>query len=67
MNEEVPLLPIVIGGLVVAYLGFEIEAERSKLRDVFNVIDKKDSVIADELEKMVSDGQLKPYVPGELA
>ena len=67
MNEEVPLLPIVIGGLVVAYLGFEIEAERSKLRDVFNVIDKKDSVIADALEKMVSDGQLKPYVPGELA
>lgn len=65
MNEEVPLVPLIIGGVVVAYLGFEIESQRSKLRDVFNVIDKKDSVIADALEEMVSNGQLKPYVPGQ--
>lgn len=65
MNEELPLMPLVIGGLVVAYLGFEIEAQRSKLRDVFNVIDKKDSMIADALEEMVSNGRLKPYVPGQ--
>lgn len=64
MNEEVPLVPIVIGGLVAAYVGFAIERERSKLRDVFNVIDRKESNIADALEALVSSGQLKPYVPG---
>jgi len=67
MNEDIPVVPLVIGGLVVAYLGFEIEKQRSKLRDVFNVIDKKESVIADALEELVKSGQLTPYVPGHPA
>jgi hypothetical protein len=64
MNEEIPVVPLVIGGLVTVYLGFEIERQRAKMRDVFNVVDKKDSVIADALEELVRNGQLKPYVPG---
>lgn len=67
MNEEIPIVPVVIGGLVVAYLGFEIEKQRTKLRSVFNVIDKKESVIADALEELVKSGHLKPYVPGQPA
>lgn len=67
MNEDIPVVPLVIGGLVVAYLGFEIERQRSKLRDVFNVIDKKESVIADALEELVKSGRLTPYVPGHPA
>ncbi|MDR3639134.1 MAG: hypothetical protein P4L84_35340 [Isosphaeraceae bacterium] len=67
MNEDIPLVPLVIGGLVTVYLGFEIEKQRSKMRDVFNIIDKKESVIADALEELVKSGQLKPYSPGHPA
>ena len=63
MNEEIPIVPLVIGGLVVAYLGFEVERQRSKLRDVFNIVDRKDSNIADALEELLRRGELKPYVP----
>ena len=67
MEEQVPVVPLVIGTVIVAYLGFEIERQRSKLREVFNIIDRKESVIADALEDLVERGELKPYVPGQMA
>jgi hypothetical protein len=63
MNEEFPVLPAVVGLLVVAYLGFELDRRRGKLREVFNVFDRQDSKIAAALEYMVSRGELKPYLP----
>jgi hypothetical protein len=63
MNEEFPVLPAVVGLLAVAYLGFELDRQRGKLREVFNVFDKQDSKIAAALEYMVSRGELKPYAP----
>lgn len=61
MNEEVPVLPLLIGALVVLYVGTEIERHRHKLRKVFNVFDKDESVVADALERLVNSGQLQPY------
>jgi hypothetical protein len=63
MNEEVPLLPLVIGAGVALFLGYEINRRRNKLRRVFNTFDKSESKIAEALESLVEQGLLKPYVP----
>ena len=64
MNEEVPILPLVVGTCIALFLGYEINRRRNKLRKVFNTFDKQESKIADALERMVESGQLRPYVPG---
>jgi hypothetical protein len=64
MDEEFPILPAVVGTCLALYLGYEINRRRNKLRKVFNMFDKQESLIADALERMVESGQLKPYVPG---
>ena len=63
MNEDVPILPLVVGGLLVAYFGFEVRRRRDRLRSIFNLVDKEESRMAEELERMVASGELKPYVP----
>ncbi len=64
MNEEIPLLPAVVGTCIALVLGYEINRRRNKMRKVFNTFDKQESTIADALERMVQSGQLRPYVPG---
>lgn len=63
MNEEISIMPIVVGALAVLYVGYEIERRRHQLRETFNVFDKQESAIAQALELMVESGQLRPYVP----
>jgi hypothetical protein len=65
MNEEIPILPAVVGTCLALYLGYEINRRRNKLRKVFNTFDKQESKIADALEEMVRRGELRPYVPGQ--
>jgi hypothetical protein len=65
MNEEISLMPILVGALAVLYFGYEVERRRHKLRETFNVFDKEESTIAQALELMVESGQLRPYVPGQ--
>jgi hypothetical protein len=65
MNEEISLMPILVGALAVLYVGYEIEKRRHQLRETFNVFDRQQSTIAQALEIMVESGQLKPYVPGQ--
>jgi hypothetical protein len=65
VEEQVPVVPLVIGTVILAYVGFEVERQRSKLREIFNIIDRKESIIADALEMLVERGELKPYVPGQ--
>jgi hypothetical protein len=62
--EDVPLVPLVVGAILVACLGYETQRRRDRLRQIFNVFDKKESKVAEALEAMVRGGQLKPYVPG---
>ncbi len=68
MNEEgIPILPLLAGAVILAYLGFEIHHQRKKLRSIFNVVDKQESKIAATLEHMVQSGELKPFNPGSPA
>jgi hypothetical protein len=64
MNEDIPVMPIIMGALAVLYFGYEVERRRHKLRLIFNVFDREESEIAALLEAMVESGELKPYVPG---
>ena len=64
MNEEgIPILPLIIGSLILCYFGLEVNRQRNKLRSIFNVFDREESEIAAALEKWVESGELKPYVP----
>jgi hypothetical protein len=65
MNEEIPILPLVVGSCIALFLGFEINRRRNKLRKIFNTFDKEESKIAQALESLVESGQLRPYVPGQ--
>jgi hypothetical protein len=67
MNEETPIVPIILGALALLYFGYEVEKRRHKLRQIFNVFDREESEIASLLETMVESGQLKPYVLREPA
>ena len=63
MNEEMQqILPWVALACLGAYLGFEINRRRNKLRKVFNTFDKDESKIADALEALIHSGQLRPFV-----
>lgn len=64
MNEEIPIFPVLVGAAVLAYFGFEVNRRRNRLREIFNVVDKEESRIAEALEAMVERGELIPYVPG---
>jgi hypothetical protein len=61
--EEIPIVPILVGALGLVYFGYEVERQRHKLRQIFNVFDREESEIAAMLESMVERGQLKPFVP----
>jgi hypothetical protein len=63
MNEEVPILPLIVGGLILCYFGLEVSRQRNKLRSIFNVFDREESLIAETLEKWVESGELKPFAP----
>jgi len=47
------------------YFGLEINRRRKKLRAIFNVIEKRESAIAEVLEEMVEVGELKPFAWGD--
>jgi hypothetical protein len=61
-DQEFPILPFVLGSLILAYFGLEVSRQRNKLRAIFNVVDREESAIAATLELMVEKGELKPYV-----
>ena len=61
--EEIPIVPIIVGTLGLLYFGYEVERQRHKLRQIFNVFDREESEIASMLENMVESGQLTPFVP----
>jgi hypothetical protein len=63
MDEEFPVIPLVILAALGLYMGYEINRRRNNLRRVFNTFDKRESKIAHALEGLVESGQLKPYVP----
>jgi hypothetical protein len=63
-TEEIPIIPIIVAALGLLYFGYEVERQRNKLRQIFNVFDREESEIASMLEHLVETGQLKPYALG---
>jgi hypothetical protein len=64
MNEsEVPILPLLLGSLILVYFGIEVNRQRNKLRKLFNVFDRDESQIATLLETWVDSGELTAYIP----
>jgi hypothetical protein len=64
MNEDISIVPLLVGALALFYFGYEVERRRHKLRQIFNVFDREESEIAALLETMVESGQLKSYTSG---
>ncbi len=63
MNEEMQqFLPWAALACTGAYLAYEINRRRNKLRKVFNTFDKDESKIAEALEALIHSGQLRPFV-----
>jgi len=58
------VVSVVLGALAVAYLIYEIDRRKRKLRDLFYVLDGEDADISAELAGMVESGELQPYVRG---
>jgi len=58
------VVSVILGALALAYLIYEIDKRKSKLRDLFYVLGSEDAEISAELAGMVEIGQLQPYVRG---
>jgi hypothetical protein len=61
-TEEIPIATILVAALGILYFGYEVEKQRNKLRQIFNVFDREESEIAALLESMVASGDLKPFI-----
>jgi hypothetical protein len=61
MNEDISIVPLLVGALGLVYFGYEVERRRHKLRQIFNVFDRQESEIAAVLVEMVESGRLEPY------
>ena len=61
MNEDISILPLLVGAFGLFYFGYEVERRRNKLRQIFNVFDRQESEIATKLMEMVESGRLEAY------
>jgi hypothetical protein len=52
---------VVLGALALAYLVYEIDRRKRKLRDLFHVLDSEEADISADLSRMVERGELRPY------
>jgi hypothetical protein len=55
---------VVLGALALAYLVYEIDRRKRKLRDLFHVLDGEEADISADLLSMVESGELQPYSRG---
>jgi hypothetical protein len=54
-------ISVVLGALALAYLVYEIDRRKRKLRDLFHVLDSDEADISADLSSMVERGELQPY------
>jgi hypothetical protein len=54
-------ISLVLGALALAYLVYEIDRRKRKLRDLFHVLDSEEADISNDLLSMVESGELQPY------
>ena len=61
------VVSIVLGALALAYLAYEIDRRKRKLRDLFHVLGSDEADISAELVGLVESGELQPYTRGSRA
>jgi hypothetical protein len=61
MDRFGEIVSVVLGALAVAYLAYEIDRRKRKLRDLFHVLGSEEADISAELTNMVESGELQPY------
>ena len=61
------ILTMLMGGLALGYVVYEIERRRRKLHDLWDVLDEEDALLTEKLEDMVESGELQPYAGATLA
>ena len=61
MDRFGEIVSVVLGALAVAYLAYEIDRRKRKLRDLFHVLGSEEADISAELADMVKSGELQPY------
>jgi hypothetical protein len=54
-------ISVVLGALALAYLVYEIDRRKRKLRDLFHVLDSDEADISADLSSMVERGEPQPY------
>jgi hypothetical protein len=54
-------ISVVLGALALAYLVYEIDRRKRKLRDLFHVLDGGEADISADLLNIVESGELQPY------
>ncbi|MEW6036687.1 MAG: hypothetical protein AB1648_00270 [Pseudomonadota bacterium] len=59
LNNAVSLL---VTFALIAAVGFEINRRQKQLRQIYDVLDSESKHITAQLEKMVQEGTLQPYV-----
>ena len=52
---------VVLGALALAYLIYEIDRRKRKLRDLFHVLGSEEADISADLLSMVERGELQAY------
>jgi hypothetical protein len=52
---------VALGALALAYLIYEIDRRKRKLRDLFHVLGSEEADISADLLSMVERGELQPY------
>jgi hypothetical protein len=60
-------ISVVSGALALAYVVYEIDRRKRKLRDLFHVLGGEEADISAELSSMVESGELQPYSRGARA
>jgi hypothetical protein len=55
------VISVVLGALALAYLVYEIDRRKRKLRDLFHVLGGEEADISADLLNMVESGELRPY------
>jgi hypothetical protein len=55
------VVSVVLGALALAYLIYEIDRRKRKLRDLFHVLGSEEADISADLLSMVERGELQPY------
>jgi hypothetical protein len=54
-------ISVVLGALALAYLVYQIDRRKRRLRDLFHVLGSEEADISGELLNMVESGELQPY------